>query len=174
MLRLIIFIIITITHRTISYSAVSNTLRNSGAYDWATYGNDVYRTSLNPLETSLTSQTAVGLTRMWKFNAGSSIVSQPVVAVDYAMPGNVIMNVAYFGDGNGKFYGMNTKDGSIQWKRQFESYNYISCGDMPQWGIIGAATFDRKSYCFNYIIPNFSCNKLQHFRNYRYCLRNGG
>ena len=150
-MRLLIVFVILITHRIISYSAVSNTLRNSGAYDWTTYGYDVYRTSLNPFETSLTSQTAVGLTRMWKLNVGATTVSQPVVALDYAMPGNVIMNVAYFGDGNGKFYGINTKDGSIQWNRQFQSYNNIPCGDMPQWGIIGAATFNSKLYCLKYV-----------------------
>lgn len=116
--------------------------RKQGLYDWNTFGGNNYRSSMYPYEGKISSSNAATLSRTWKTKLAGGVVAQPVVALDYLMTDGKYKSIAYVGDYAGGFYAIDIRTGVIQWTRNFPVYTG-NCGDLPKWGITGAATFNR-------------------------------
>ena len=117
-------------------------MRKKGLYDWNTFGGNNYRSSMYPYESKISSSNAASLSRTWKTKLAGGVVGQPVVALDYPMSDGKVKSIAYVGDYAGGFYAIDIQTGIIQWTRSFPVYSGY-CGDLPKWGVTGAATFNR-------------------------------
>ncbi len=117
-------------------------LGQNAAYDWATYGHDIARTSYNPAEIVLDQQSVPALTAQWSADLGAAITSQPIV-VHNAVVGGVPTELVYIGAANGVFAAFDAATGQQVWSRQLLTET-ISCSQQPNgiYGVVDTAVRD--------------------------------
>jgi outer membrane protein assembly factor BamB len=106
------------------------------AYDWATYGYDIGRSSFNPAEIVLDVQNAPSLQPQWSADLGAAITAQPIV-VHNAVVGGVPTELVYVGAANGVFAAFDASTGQQVWHRQLLTET-IGCSQQPN-GVFGVA-----------------------------------
>lgn len=112
--------------------------------DWPSFGYDLQRTSYNPNETTIGTNNASSLHKLWSLDLGEKIDATPVLAKAVTTPSG-IHNLLYIGAENGKFYAIDADTGATVWTRQLGTYGPGSCYDLggSPFGITGSAAFDR-------------------------------
>ena len=111
--------------------------------DWNTFGDNLARWGYNPNETTIGKSNVANLHLIWKFNMGSAVDAQPLVATNVSINGTAT-TVLYVGAENGTFVALNADTGQQIWKQTLGSTS-TSCSDLSggQFGITGTATYDK-------------------------------
>jgi outer membrane protein assembly factor BamB len=104
--------------------------------DWATYGYESGRSSYNPNELVLNSQSVTQLQLQWSADLGAAISSQPIIVHDAVIAG-LPTELVYIGAANGVFAAFNAATGAPVWSRQLQ-VQVVNCSQQPN-GIFGIA-----------------------------------
>lgn len=94
--------------------------------DWLTFGYDSARTSVNPHEMSLNSQTVGGLHRLWSIALPDVADSSPVYLHVLRLPNGATRDVLYLTTRDGHLVAVNAANGQILWSVQNKGARYTT------------------------------------------------
>ncbi len=128
---------VTVTSLAVTIGPGSSWVGATGTVSVSTYGYGLKRNGYNPSETSLGVANAASLHQLWSYDIGGATISEPMVAADVDISGN-LHTLVLTGSENGTLFAVDAANGSLVWSRDLGSQT-TACTDMPG-GVYGVSS----------------------------------